>query len=87
MARRTVLVVEDDGAIREGMVDSLQFEGYATLEAADGRAGMERALTGGYDLMLLDLVLPHHDGFEILAETRKARPTVPVIVLTARGAE
>jgi len=87
MARRIVLVVEDDAAIRQGMVDALEFEGYATLEAAEGRSGMDRALTGSYDLMLLDLVLPGHDGFEILEATRQARPTVPVIIMTARGAE
>jgi len=87
MARRTVLVIEDDAAIRQGMVDSLEFEGYEALEAADGHAGMERALRAQYDLMLLDLVLPGHDGFEILEQTRAARPTVPVIIMTARGAE
>ena len=87
MAKRRVLVVEDDAAIRQGMVDALGFEGYETLEAADGRTGLEMALTGGYDLLLLDLVLPGGDGFQILDEVRATRPTTPVIITTARGAE
>ncbi len=87
MAKRRVLVVEDDGAIRQGMVDALGFEGYETLEAADGRKGLELALKGGYDLLLLDLVLPGGDGFQILDEVRATRPTTPVIITTARGAE
>ena len=87
MARRRVLVVEDDHAIREGMVDVLDHEGYEVLEAADGRKGMDAALTAPIDLLLLDLVLPHHGGLEILREVRAARPLLPVIVITAKGAE
>lgn len=87
MARRHILVVEDDAAIRQGIVDALQFAGYTTLEAADGRAGLDMAVGCDCDLLLLDLVLPHRDGLEILGEVRVTRPTLPVIVLTARGAE
>jgi DNA-binding response OmpR family regulator len=87
MARRRVLVVEDDAAIRQGMVDVLDHEGYEVLEAADGRSGMSKALTAPIDLLLLDLVLPHRGGLEILAEVRTSRPTLPVIVITAKGAE
>jgi DNA-binding response OmpR family regulator len=87
MRQKQVLVIEDDEAIRRGIVDVLQFEGYATLEADNGRDGLELALTATYDLLLLDLVLPEREGLEILAELRTVRPTHPVIVLTARGDE
>ncbi|NQT51708.1 response regulator transcription factor [bacterium] len=87
MARRRVLIVEDDSSIRQGIVDALDFEGYETLEAADGNAGLDKALTATCDLILLDLVLPGPDGLEILRQVKDARPTLPVIILTARGSE
>jgi DNA-binding response OmpR family regulator len=87
MAGTRVLVVEDDDAIRRGIVDALQIAGYQPIEARDGNEGLERALTGGYELLLLDLVLPKRSGLEILEQVRDARPTAPVIILTALGAE
>jgi DNA-binding response OmpR family regulator len=87
MPRRRVLVVEDDAAIRQGIVDALEVAGYATEEAGRGDEGCRLALQSECDLLLLDLVLPAVDGLEILREVRKARPTLPVIILTARGAE
>jgi DNA-binding response OmpR family regulator len=81
------LTVEDDPAIRRGIVDALRFAGYATLEAANGDEGMDLALSRAFDLLLLDLVLPGRDGLEILREVRRQRPTMPVIILTARGEE
>ena len=83
----TVLVVEDDEAIRRGLVDSLELSGYTVVEAADGDRGLERGLTVEIDLALLDVLLPGRDGFEVLTELRRAKPSVPVIMLTARGAE
>jgi DNA-binding response OmpR family regulator len=83
----TVLVIEDDSAIRRGVTDALRFSGYTVLEGADGAAGLELALRAHYDLLLLDLVLPKVGGFEILGTLRDERPGVPVIVLTARGEE
>ncbi|MCP5536318.1 MAG: response regulator transcription factor [Akkermansiaceae bacterium] len=82
-----ILVVEDDAAVRQGVVDALSFSGYEVIAAADGREGMERALKASYQLLLLDLVLPHHSGFEILEALRKGRPGQPVIILSARGEE
>jgi DNA-binding response OmpR family regulator len=82
-----VLVVEDDTAIRRGLVDALSFAGYETLESGDGAAGLEMALECPIDLVLLDVMLPGKDGFEILRELRQANPTLPVIMVTARGAE
>ena len=87
MARGCVLIVEDDGAIRRGLVDALRFAGYATAEADNGTDGLKTAVSLDCDLVLLDLVLPGCDGLEILREVRAARPTLPVIILTARGAE
>lgn len=85
--QQQILVIEDDAAIRRGIVDALRFEGYATSTAADGREGMQRALEIGCDLVLLDLVLPGPSGWEILRAVRQARPTLPVIILTALGDE
>lgn len=85
--RQTVLVVEDDDAIREGVVDALEYRGFAVLEAADGEAGLELALRSEIDLLLLDVVMPGRTGLEILVEVRRSRPTLPVILLTARGRE
>ncbi|HEV3415461.1 MAG TPA: response regulator transcription factor [Pirellulales bacterium] len=82
-----VLTVEDDSAIRRGIVDALKFAGYSPLEAANGEVGLAMALQQPYDLLLLDLILPGCDGLEILRQVRTVRPTQPVIILTARGAE
>jgi len=56
--KKRVLIVEDDAAIRRGIVDALAFSGYEVIEAANGTDGMRSATRGGYDLLLLDLVLP-----------------------------
>ncbi len=84
---KCVLVVEDDDAIRRGIVDALKFAEYEVYEAANGEDGMRMAVRVGYDLLLLDLVLPGPGGLEILAEVRTSRPTVPVVILTALGEE
>src|SRR5678815_1678612 len=87
MDQKRILVVEDDSAIRQGVVDALQFAGYETLQAPNGNDGMTQSLRGTFDLLLLDLILPGHSGFEILKAARETRPTLPVIILTARGEE
>jgi len=84
---KNVLVIEDDAAIRRGLVDALAFAGFRTFEAGRGPEGLRAALELACDLVLLDLVLPDRDGFDILREIRSARATLPVIILTARGAE
>lgn len=83
----TILTIEDDAAIRRGIVDSLTYAGYRVLEAGDGQRGMDLALSAEFDLLLLDLVLPVHSGMEILEKVREAKPTTPIIILTARGEE
>lgn len=87
MRSQRILVIEDDDGIRQGILDALEFEGYTPIACADGTTGKERATTGNFELMLLDLTLPGCDGLEILREVRKAQSSVPVIILTARGAE
>ena len=82
-----ILVVEDDPAIAKGLCDVLVFNGYRADEVADGTQGCEAALSGQYDLILLDVMLPGRDGFSICREVRKQRPTQPVIILTAKGSE
>jgi DNA-binding response OmpR family regulator len=87
MNEPVILVIEDDPAIRRGIVDVLEYAGYQTLEAADGHAGMEIALKASYRLLLLDLVMPGPSGFEILDALKRRRPGQAVIILSARGEE
>lgn len=85
--KRTIVVVEDEQPIRRGIVDALRMAGYEPVEAADGQAGLAMSQQAGVDLVLLDLLLPKMDGFEVLEELRRTRPSLPVIILTARGSE
>jgi DNA-binding response OmpR family regulator len=87
LSTRTICVVEDDPAIRRGLADSLAFAGYRVLECVDGPSARATLLGAELDLVLLDVVLPGLDGIEFLPELRRARPTLPVILVTARGAE
>ncbi|MFP4029433.1 MAG: response regulator transcription factor [Candidatus Brocadiia bacterium] len=82
-----ILVIEDDDAVRQGLVDALEFAGYRTLEAKTGPRGLKKAVKVDCELILLDLVLPGLDGLDILEEVREVRPALPVIILTARGEE
>ena len=82
-----ILIVEDDEAIRKGLCDVLVFNGYVADGIEDGTRGCQTALEGGYDLILLDVMLPGMDGFSICREIRKRVPLQPVIMLTAKGAE
>ncbi len=87
MSRSRILVIEDDKAIRRGLVDALTYAGHDVVESGDGRAGLELALESGVDLVLLDVMLPGMNGFDVLGAVRAACPTLPVIMVTARGAE
>lgn len=84
---KTVLVVEDDAPIRRGVVDALTRAGHRVLEAADGDAGLDLARTAAVDLILLDVMLPGQNGFDVLAALRQHTRSLPVIMLTARGDE
>ncbi|MFF8874213.1 response regulator transcription factor [Streptomyces massasporeus] len=79
-----ILIVEDEERIASFVEKGLRSNGFATTVVTDGDTGHEYALTGGFDLVVLDIGLPGRDGFTILRELREARVSVPVIVLTAR---
>ncbi len=83
-AKRRLLVIEDEAAIRTGLADVLVFHGYQVETAADGREGLRKALSGAFDLILLDLMLPRIDGFEICNRVRAQDPHQPLIMLTAK---
>ena len=85
MAR--ILVVEDNGALAEGIAYNLRHEQHETKVAEDGRAGLAAVREWAPDLVILDLMLPEMDGYEVLAAIRKDQNAVPVIILTARGEE
>jgi len=87
MSATRIVVIEDEAPIRRGVVDALRASGYETADAADGDRGLQEAIRLGVDLVLLDLLLPRRNGLDVLAELRKVRPTLPVIILTARGTE
>jgi DNA-binding response OmpR family regulator len=87
MNEPVILVIEDDSAVRCGIVDVLEYAGYQTLAAADGHTGMDLALKANYRLLLLDLIMPGPSGFEILAALKRQRPGQAVIILSARGEE
>jgi len=80
-----ILVVEDELAIRSGLMDVLVFHGYEVEGAADGREGLGKALGGTFDLILLDIMLPGVDGFEICRQVRERDRDQPIIMLTARS--
>lgn len=82
-----ILVIEDDAAIRTGLLDVLVFNGFSADGEGDGRKGLEQALDGAWDLILLDVMLPSMDGFTICEEIRRTKPQQGIIMLTARGAE
>ena len=86
MSKR-ILIVEDEENIVDILAFNLRREGYETIEAMDGATGLELALARDPDLILLDLMLPNMDGFEVCRRIREAGHTTPVIMLTAREEE
>lgn len=87
MKKRQIVVIEDEALIRRGIADALSAAGYTPIEAADGETGLVEARRVGVDLVLLDLLLPGMDGLEVLVKLRQSHSHLPVIILTARGAE
>src|SRR5689334_18548789 len=82
-----ILVVEDEPTIAIGLQDDLEAEGYDVEVASDGNTGAAKAAVGGFDLILLDVMLPGKDGLTICRELRSAGSRTPIILLTARGQE
>ena len=85
MAR--ILIIEDEDAIRRGLVDLLAYHGHQPTPVADGTAGLQRALDERWDLLLVDVMLPGTDGFTITAQVRARHPGLGILLLTAKGAE
>jgi DNA-binding response OmpR family regulator len=81
----TILVIEDDRALREGLVLNFEIHGYRVDAAADGEEGMQKAFDLRPDLIVLDIMLPGWSGLDILAELRDRNENVPVLILSARG--
>lgn len=81
----TVLVIEDEQLLSESLCELLGQHGFATEAARDGPSGLEFALTGVYDLIVLDVMLPGLDGFEIARRLRAKRVGTPILMLTARS--
>jgi len=82
-----VLVVEDDPTLRMSLRATLRSAGYKVSVASTGNEGLEQAIDGGHDLVLLDVMLPGLNGFEILAHIRERDVDVPVLMVTAKGEE
>ena len=87
MKERKIAVIEDEPAVRRGICDVLRAGGYTPVEAADGQAGVELVRQTDVLLVLLDLMLPKLDGMDVLNQLRTSHPSLPVIILTARGDE
>ena len=80
-----VLLIEDEAGLRLTLSDRLGSEGYAVETASDGEAGLACATSGGYDLIVLDVMLPRMNGFDVCREVRQRGVTTPILMLTARG--
>jgi DNA-binding response OmpR family regulator len=85
--KASILVVEDDRAILQGLLDVLVFNGYEVSGVEDGGEGLEKALEERHDLIILDIMLPTLDGFTICKKIRKEKPNQAIIILTAKGSE
>ena len=85
MAR--ILIVEDEPNMVAGLRDNFEFEGYQVITAPDGVTGLERALTESPDLVILDVMMPRMSGLEVCRQLKSKRPSMPIIMLTARGQE
>ena len=82
-----LLLVEDEPGMRELLANNLRFEGFAVDAAVDGAEALDRLRRGAYDLAVMDLMLPKMDGFQVLHALRQSGNALPVLMLTARGAE
>lgn len=85
-AEFTILVVEDDPAVRDALERALSFEGYAVDVARDGAVGLSMIREGDYDLIVLDVMMPHLDGLETCRRIRAGGDDLPILMLTARTA-
>ncbi len=82
-----ILIVEDEASMLQGLKDNLEFEGYEVDTAADGKTGLDKIISNQFNLVLLDVMLPHISGFDICKQARKDGISTPIILLTAKGEE
>lgn len=82
-----ILIVEDDPKMQGGLKDNLEIEGYEVFTAGDGKTGLQKAMEGSFNLILLDVMMPQMSGFDVLRKLRGQGIGVPVIMLTAKGEE
>jgi two-component system alkaline phosphatase synthesis response regulator PhoP len=82
-----ILIVEDEPNMVAGLRDNFEFEGYQVITAGDGVAGLERALAESPDLVILDVMMPRMSGLDVCKQLKSKRPSIPIIMLTARGQE
>ena len=82
-----ILIVEDEPAMVAGLRDNFEYEGYDVISAQDGLAGVERALADNPDLVVLDVMMPRMSGLDVCKQLKAKRPSLPIIMLTARGQE
>lgn len=84
---KSILIIEDEPAMVLGLSDALGFEGYRVVSANTGRRGIDLARSERPDLVILDLMLPDTNGYEVCAELRRISRTVPILILSARSQE
>ncbi|MDO9579279.1 MAG: response regulator transcription factor [Bacteroidales bacterium] len=84
---KTILIIEDDISILRGLKDNLEYESYSVITETNGKNGLKIALDKRVDLLLLDIMLPGLNGYEIYRKVRNEKPGLPIIILTARGSE
>src|SRR5574338_367704 len=82
-----ILIVEDEPAMVAGLRDNFEYEGYDVISAEDGVSGLDKALQDNPDLVVLDVMMPHMSGLDVCKQLKAKRPSVPIIMLTARGQE
>ena len=82
-----ILIIEDEPSMVAGLRDNFEFEGYEVMAAYDGVEGLERALKDSPDLVLLDVMMPKMSGLDVCKQLKVKRPSLPIIMLTARGQE
>src|SRR6516165_1562810 len=82
-----ILIVEDEPNMVAGLRDNFEYEGYEVLTASDGAEGLGRALNDAPDLVILDVMMPRMSGLDVCKQLKVKRPSMPIIMLTARGQE
>ena len=87
MPRQTILIIEDDPTLLRGLKDNFELQGFDVRTACDGKAGVEAAIAGPCDLVVLDIMLPKINGYEVCRLVRQQGLDMPIIMLTARGQE